>query len=362
MKRFVPILIAAFAISLLAAGSACRKGEKSQQGQAEETSNKENSKVLAMVGDEEITASEVDEIVDQQKNMMARQGRPISPQMEQMLRKRVLDDMINNELISQEAERQGINPTEEETGEIYDQEVQRAGGEANLENALGQAGMSTDEFRERIKLWLTIKKLKEKVTSEVSAITEEEARKFYEENKQMFTKPETVHAYHILLKLDENASGEEEQKIREKIQKIYNEAVQKGADFQELARKYSEGPSAARGGDLGTFGRGRMVPEFEKAAFSLKEGEISKPVRTKFGYHIIKVTEKQEAKTPEFDEVKDTLLKVLTERKINQVFSDFIDKLREETDVIIKTESLKPEQAPQAPAAAAPETGGQKQE
>ncbi len=361
MKHFVRVLIATLAFSLLIAGVACDKGDKSKEGQAEKTSTEtsveeKGSKVLATVGDEDITAGEVSEIVDHQKNMMARQGRPVSPQMEQMLRKRVLDDMIKNELIAQEAEEQGINATEKEIDEIYNQEVQRAGGESNLESGLTQAGMSKEEFRERIGMYVTMNKLREKVTSEVADITEEDARQFFEENKQMFSKSERVHAYHILLKLNENASKKEEQKVKEKIQKIHEEVTKEGADFQKLAEKYSEGPSAKKGGDLGTFGKGRMAPEFEKAAFNLEEGEISEPVRSKFGYHIIKVTEKKDAETPEFKDVKDTLLRVLSERKINEAFSEFVEELRRDTDVTIKSEKLKSQTTPQAPTMPMPKT------
>ena len=110
-------------------------------------------------------------------------------------------------------------------------------------------------------------------------ITEEEIQKYYEDNSQMFKSAETVSAKHILVD------------TLEQMQEIKAE-ITNGMSFEEAAQKYSKCPSAAQGGSLGSFTRGRMVPEFEEAAFELQVGEISEPVKTQFGYHLIQVDEK----------------------------------------------------------------------
>ena len=96
---------------------------------------------------------------------------------------------------------------------------------------------------------------------------------------------------------------------------MYKKTQAKGADFAAIAKEFSEGPTKARGGDLGFFAKGRMVPDFEKAAFAMKIGEISKPVKTRFGWHIIKVEEKKDGRTRSFDEVKASITKQIEARK-----------------------------------------------
>ncbi|UCB48928.1 MAG: SurA N-terminal domain-containing protein [Deltaproteobacteria bacterium] len=143
------------------------------------------------------------------------------------------------------------------------------------------------------------------------SITDKQIKDYYEENKEMFRQEKEVSARHILLKVDRNASEEEERKVREKA-KMVLEKARKGEDFPKLAKKYSEGPTAQKGGDLGYFSEGRMVKPFEEAAFKMKKGEISELVRTQFGYHIIKVEDVKEERARTLDEVREEIKKTLT--------------------------------------------------
>ncbi len=135
----------------------------------------------------------------------------------------------------------------------------------------------------------------------------ERAKGYYENNKEKYVHKEQVRASHILIKIDKKTT---EQAAKAKIEEIKKE-LDKGADFAELAKKYSQDGSASNGGDLGFFGKGQMVPEFEKAAFSLKKGEISNPVKTQFGFHLIKVTDKRPAGNEKFETVKLKIAKIL---------------------------------------------------
>ncbi|HZJ76449.1 MAG TPA: peptidylprolyl isomerase [Oscillospiraceae bacterium] len=152
--------------------------------------------------------------------------------------------------------------------------------------------------------------------------TEDESLNFYNENKHMFVEPETVKASHILV------DGEEQAK---EITKEIND----GLSFEEAAKKYSHCPSNMKGGDLGYFSKGKMVPEFEIAAFGMEIGETSEPVKTQFGYHIIKLEDKKEKTAKSFDDVKDELIQQLTAIKQQKAYSDNANKLREEYEVII---------------------------
>lgn len=151
-------------------------------------------------------------------------------------------------------------------------------------------------------------------------VTEEEMKKYYDENTQNFINPETVSARHILV--DDEAKALDLKK-----------QLAEGADFKTLASEVSLCPSAGKAGDLGTFPRGRMVPEFEEAAFGLEVGVVSEPVKTEFGYHLILV----EAKNPEskvaYEDIKDRIRDFLMNDKQNKAFYNKVKELREEYSV-----------------------------
>ena len=139
------------------------------------------------------------------------------------------------------------------------------------------------------------------------ALTDDEVRQYYDANLSQYQTPGQVRASHILLRVE----GDDDEAVEARAAELAAEA-RGGADFTELAREHSQDETnAANGGDLGSFGRGRMVPEFENAAFALAEGEISDPVRSPFGYHVIHVTEKQEEVTQPFAEVRGAIENVL---------------------------------------------------
>lgn len=152
-------------------------------------------------------------------------------------------------------------------------------------------------------------------------IDEERLREHYELNIDKYRKPERIRARHILLELDQNAPAAEEAKVRARAEALLKEA-EEGKDFAELAKANSQGPTAPKGGDLGFFGRGRMVKPFEEAAFALKVGEVGGPVRTPFGYHIIKVEEREPEAVREFDEVKADIRKALVEEEARYLAQD----------------------------------------
>ena len=143
-------------------------------------------------------------------------------------------------------------------------------------------------------------------------ISEDEVQDYYETNFEQFQVPNTVEARHILIKVGQEATPEEEQKARKRIEEIH-ELVKSGKDFAEMAKQYSEGPSKDEGGYIGEFEREAMVKPFADKAFEMKAGEISDPVRTQFGWHIIKVEKVTEARTRTLDEADAEIRKKLTE-------------------------------------------------
>ena len=169
----------------------------------------------------------------------------------------------------------------------------------------------------------------------VGKITDEELQKYYDGHKPEFLDPATVKAQHILVKVDQKAKPEEAAAAMSKAMEIRKELDQ-GGDFAKLAEKYSDDPgSKSRGGDLGFFTRERMVPEFSKAAFSQKIGEISQPVRSTFGYHIIRVTDKKEEKQINFKEAKPRIQSTLENQKRKDALNKEIDRLKKKYKVLM---------------------------
>ena len=167
-------------------------------------------------------------------------------------------------------------------------------------------------------------------------VSEQEIREYYEDNLEAFKVKKQVRARHILFRLSPDAKKEEEEKVRKRAESVLKKA-RAGENFAELAKKYSEGPTKSKGGDLGYFSRGTMVKPFEDAAFALKKGEISDLVRTQFGYHIIKVEDIKEARTKTLEEVKEEIRKILIQTKCRELAYDkglsLMDQMPYEVDL-----------------------------
>lgn len=158
-----------------------------------------------------------------------------------------------------------------------------------------------------------------KVMSEVT-VEDSEVEDYYKVNKDKFVNPESVVARHILVDTEQKAND------------VLNE-INDGMSFEEAAQKYSSCPSKAQGGNLGQFTRGQMVPEFEEAAFSLDLNVISKPVKTQFGYHLIKVEQKMPKSSKSYDEVRDTIKNNLLQQRQSYKYNELNKQLREKYTV-----------------------------
>ena len=224
-----------------------------------------------------------------------------------------LNALISDKIIELEIKKSNIEVTAEEVNEEFAKMENYYGGAEVLAQTMESYNMSREEMDENLKLNLAMKKL---VSSDI-VITEEEIGEFYASNGEIFNKPEQVNASHILVDTEELA----------------NEVLGKldaGEKFEDLALEYSKDGSAANGGNLGFFGRGKMVEPFDKAAFSLPIGEISKPVQSNFGYHIIRVNEKVEAKEGSLEGNKEEIKEMILESKIPEAFTAWYEvKLKE---------------------------------
>ena len=161
-------------------------------------------------------------------------------------------------------------------------------------------------------------------------INEREIKEYYKKNKERYKEPEGVHVKHILIYIPKDADKATEKKALEKAKQIRAQIL-KGAKFEELAKIYSDDAgSKKKGGDLGIIKKGQTIPEFEKVIFKLKPGEISRPIRSSYGYHIVKVEEKIPEKILPFEEVKDLVKKDYLQTKQEELMTQILQKLYQE--------------------------------
>lgn len=253
----------------------------------------QNSSVVAKVGPTNITQEDA-----------GRELKALPDQIQKMFQgqegtERFVDELVKKEVLYQEAKKKG------------------------LEN--------NPEFQKKVedfKKLTLISTLLEKEIEEKSKVTDKEVQDYYEAHKKDFAANNQVRASHILVKTEEDA-------------KKLLDQIKKGADFAKLAKANSiDTGSAKNGGDLGFFSRGQMVPEFERAAFGLKKGELSNPVKTQYGYHIIKVTGVKEGSVVEFDKIKQLLTQRLTSAKQKDLFDSYVNDLKKSYKVEINKEAI----------------------
>jgi peptidyl-prolyl cis-trans isomerase C len=186
--------------------------------------------------------------------------------------------------------------------------------------------------RSDAKVEMAINKMMEAAIANQPAVTDVQSREFYDRNPDRFKQDESVRASHILFRVDEKADEATKKKALAKARAVLKQA-RGGADFSALAKKHSQDSSAQQGGDLNYFVRGQMVAPFDKAAFSLKPGEVSDIVTTQFGYHIIKVTDHKAATTVSFDQANDRIKQYLTEQHKQEQAQAFIEGLKKKAKI-----------------------------
>ena len=258
-----------------------------------------NKEVVATVGEVEITETE---FYDYLVSLYGRNA---------------LSTLIDNKLIEIEADKEDIKIESEKIEEEYQVYAETYGGEEALQSVLNQSGMTKQDLETEIETYL---KLEELLKPRIE-ITDEELKTYFDENKESFNQEKEVQASHILVEDEETAK-----KVADKLAD--------GEDFAEMAKEYStDTASAENGGDLGFFAKGTMVEAFEEKAFAMKVGTISEPVETEHGFHIIKVTDKKEAKEAVFEDHKDEVYEIIMNEKIQSEYGAWLSEMKEEYSI-----------------------------
>jgi peptidyl-prolyl cis-trans isomerase C/foldase protein PrsA len=297
---------------------------------------------VALVNGDSVTANELEQFAQTQQLVM--QISKVDRTFAQLLfssdpgqnllkeyRKVQLDKLINQKLLSQAAQESSVQVTQKEKDKYFNQQVEQIKQQNNLtqeefEKVLQQQGIpSVEEYKERFlenSNILVNKFLQTEVYSDIN-ISKEEAKKYYENNKEQFKQNKRVDVSHILVEDAETA------------QKLKTE-IENGKEFATVAKNNSiDQQSANKGGRLGYLEKGKVIPQFEEAAFNLKVGEVSDVIQTQNGYHILTVNDIEEASQKSFEEVRDQIDKTLTNQKSNNKYQEYVQDLKDEANVEI---------------------------
>ena len=281
--------------------------------------------VVARVNGETIGKTEFENAI---KNVEGRAGQPVPANERDRVYRGVLDQIIAYRLLTQEMRSRKIDIPETDIDARIAQIRQQFPSDDAFKQTLAQQNMTLQQLRDDATSDMRVAKMLDQEVKTTGAVEPKDVSAFYEQNPDKFKQGERVRASHILIRAPENADEKTKQEARAKATDVLKQ-VKAGKEFAELAKHYSQDPgSAANGGDLGYFTQGQMVGPFEQAAFGLKPGTVSDIVETPFGFHIIKVADKQASRTIPLEEVKPQIEQFLQNQQRQQKTEAFINSLK----------------------------------
>jgi parvulin-like peptidyl-prolyl isomerase len=287
-----------------------------------------DDKVVLKINGEEINSKQFEEVLIAQKKIFkVKKNVELKEEELVWIRIRVLNEIIKSTLIAQEITKENITIEQD----VLESELKNARegyiDESDFEKALGLEGISIADWEESIKKKLMINELIHQQVNSKVLVNDKELQDYYDKNQREFHKSKQVKALHIMV--------ESEEEIRE----ILNELRSKQKTFPALAMEYSLGPEGAQGGDLGYFEAGQMPEEFDDV-FKLKINKISDIIKTPYGFHLFKVVDKIKERKMGFEESKNSVKKILLQHLQNQAFQKWFVKLKQNSKIEIKYESL----------------------
>lgn len=299
--------------------------------------------IAVTVNGVDITESEIEKLIQPQIDMIAKKNTQLPPefagQYKKQMRQKALEQLIREQLLDEKVKEAKIVVSDEEAVSALVKIIspQKPLSVEELKEKIESFGQSFDQVKQQTRKRLGYQKVIEAQWAGKINITDDDTKKYYDENPKKFETPEQVRASHILIKpelTDPNADPNEAKvKAKAKTQDLLKQ-IKDGADFAELAKAHSTCPSAANGGDLNFFSRGRMVPAFEKAAFELEIGKVSDIVETKFGYHIIKVTDHKDGGVVSYEQAKDNIIKQLTQKNQSELAQEYMKSLKANANIV----------------------------
>src|SRR5687767_1734464 len=287
--------------------------------------------VVARVNGETVTRTELEEYV---RNLEGQAGSAIPADQRDRIYRGVIDQLVGYKLLVQEAKARKVVVADADVDARIAEVKKQFPSEDLFIQTLIDRKMTLDQIKADARRDMSIARLIEAEIAPRVAVKPGQVEEFYKSNPEQFAQPEQVRASHILIRTEENADAATKAQAKAKAQQILKD-VKAGKDFAALARQHSQDGSAVNGGDLGFFPQGQMVGPFNDAAFSLKPGATSDLVETQFGYHIIRVAEKQPARTVPLEEVRPRIEEFLQHQNRESETESFVKALRAKSKVEI---------------------------
>ena len=287
---------------------------------------------IARVNDTILLRQDLDREMKLVSLKLARQGRPVNAEQLKRYEGEIRDTLINRTLLLQQAKSAGIDVKNSAVVKALDEFKAAFKDEKAYQNALTEMGFTEEMLKSQINSGLTIKTLIDKTVLQKISVSDQQVRAYYDDNPNLFRKPEQVKASHILIQVPANADEAKQADALAAIQAL-KLRLDNGENFATLAQENSDGPSKTKGGDLGFFSREQMVPPFSEAAFALQPGQTSDVVQTRFGYHLIRVTERQAEQTMAYNEVKEAISARLRQEQEGKKIDAYLEKIKEHADI-----------------------------
>lgn len=284
-------------------------------------------KIVAVVDKVEVKREVFVRIMNSVVGDMVMKGMPLTDETLKQMQTRVLDHLVTSELLFAEGKKEKVAVDEKAVGDQFTAIAGRFKDEQEFKKNLKEQKMTEAELKDDIRKNMVIMRLVDEKVIKGISVSEEESKKYYNEHTEEFKVPEQVRAKHIILRSDPKDDAAKKAETRKKMEDIQAK-LKAGEKFEDLAKAHSQDGSSASGGDLGLFPRGVMVPEFEDAAFKMKEGEVSDIVTSPFGLHIIKLEEKKPAGLSQYDEVKKDIIQGLESEIKREKVGKYIASLK----------------------------------
>ncbi len=320
MKRFSVLLLACLGLLLPAALFADTIVEE----------------IIARINNEVITRTDFQKGREQMMNDLRQQYGAEADKEFKGREKDLLRDLIDQQLLLDKGKELGITADTDVVKKLDDLRKQNnLATMEDLEKAAQQQGINFEDFKQTIRNNLITQQVIAQEVGRKLLISREEGQKYYDEHKQEFERPEQVHLAEILVAIPKDATPDQIAASEAKANDLAKQ-IRGGAKFEEVAKKFSQGPTAADGGELGFFKRGVLAKELEDKTFSMKGGEVTDPIRTKQGFVILKVVEHDAEGIPPFKDIENRVSDILYYQHLQPALRAYLTKLREEAFIDIK--------------------------
>jgi parvulin-like peptidyl-prolyl isomerase len=257
------------------------------------------------------------------------------------LRPKALNNLIEEELLYQEAKRMQFKVDKQLIDNEHNNAIKRLGGKKAFKSVLKNRESTEKQYRKTIEKRFLVAMIIEKEVNQKSKVTDDEVAAYYDKNKESYVRPSSRKLWHVLIKVEPTSTMEDRLKKKARAEKVIQMAKEEGADLYQIAWDYSDGSFRVKGGDLGLVHEGRLESSVNEAAFSLQKGQISGVLESIYGYHIVKVLEIEKPKQLSLEDVSQKIKRELEESRLEKTREALISSLREKAVIEVYDEELK---------------------